>query len=190
MISGLKRHLRRVSRTVRDLPDRLLHARRRAAARSMVGDARVQRAVFICHGNINRSAYAAAAFARALPAHVTMHVSSMGFIGPGRPASELAQLVAGRRGIALDTHRSRLLDASELKQTDLIVVMTRRQRDAVQNLLGQARGRIVILGDLDPERPATRTIEDPYGHPEDVFERVFDRIDRCTKELVAAIRPS
>lgn len=189
MSSGLKYRLRRAARAVKHLPDRLLHTRRRETAKRMLAGAEVRRAVFICHGNINRSAYAAAAFTRALPAHAReqVQVSSMGFVGPGRPASDLAQQVASRRGLDLGSHRSRLLDAPELKQTDLIVVMNTRQRDDVQNLLRPSRGRVLILGDLDPERLDTRTIQDPYGHPEDVFERVFDRIDRCMTELVTSL---
>lgn len=191
MSSGFPHRLRRFARTARHLPDRLLHGRRRAAARRLLADRDVRRAVFICHGNINRSAYAAAAFARALPAHAReqVQVSSMGFIGPDRPASELAQQVAGRRGVDLGGHRSRLLDAAELRESELIVVMNRRQLDAVRDLVGTSSGCILILGDLDPERLDTRTIQDPYGHPEPVFERVFDRIDRCLAELNAALWP-
>lgn len=187
--SALKHRARRAARAFRHLPDRLLHGRRRAAATArLAASDPPRRAVFICHGNINRSAYAAAAFARAMPAHARVHtgVSSMGFIGPNRPASELAQRVAERRGIDLSTHRSRLLDAPELKATDLIVVMDVRQRDAVTNLIRRPE-RILVLGDLDPDGIDTRTIQDPYGHPEDVFERVFDRLDRCVGELVRTI---
>ncbi|HEU5209436.1 MAG TPA: hypothetical protein VFU06_08495 [Longimicrobiales bacterium] len=189
MSSGLTSRLRGAARAVRHLPDRLLHARRRTAAQEMLAGADIRSAVFICHGNINRSAYAAAAFARALPAHVRerVRVSSMGFIGPDRPASELAQRVGGRRGVDLSGHRSRLLDGPELEQTDLVVVMNRRQHDDVLALIGPGRSRVLILGDLDPAPLDTRTIQDPYGHPEDVFERVFDRIDRCIGELVTAL---
>jgi protein-tyrosine phosphatase len=189
--SGPKPRLRSLARAVRHLPDRLLHARRRNSARRMLaGLGTPTRAVFICHGNINRSAYAAGAFTRALPAHARAHirVSSMGFIGPGRSASELAQQVGGRRAVDLTNHRSRLLDAPELKETELIVVMSPRQRTDVLNLLKPASRDVLVLGDLDPERIDTRTIQDPYGHTEDVFERVFDRIDRCVDELVRSLR--
>lgn len=182
--------LRRVARFARHLPDRLLHARRRKAAKLRLATRGVpHRAVFICHGNINRSAYAAAAFARSLPAHVREEVvvSSMGFIGPGRPASELAQRVAVRRGIDLGGHRSRLLDGPELRHTDLVIVMDRRQRDAIANLIGRVPTGVLVLGDLDPTWIETRAIKDPYGHPEEVFERVFDRIDRCIAELVRTV---
>ncbi len=189
MTSALKYGLRESAGAARHLLDRLLHARRRAEAKRMLQRLSIQRVVFICHGNINRSAYAAVAFTQALPAYARkqVQVSSMGFIGPDRPASDLAQLVAARRGMDLGQHRSRVIDVSELKQMDLIAVMTVRQRDDVQNLVRPARDRILILGDLDPARLDTRTIQDPYGHSEDVFERVFDRIDRCIRELVTSV---
>jgi hypothetical protein len=45
-----------------------------------------------------------------------------------------------------------------------------------------------VLGDLDPLPIATRTITDPWGRTADVFDLVFDRIDRCVDELVRLVR--
>jgi hypothetical protein len=44
-----------------------------------------------------------------------------------------------------------------------------------------------VLGDLDPLPIATRTITDPWGRTADVFDLVFDRIDRCVDELVRVV---
>ena len=188
IIDALKAPLR----LARHAPDRLLHSRRRRKAlgrlRSM---APIREAVFVCHGNINRSVYAAAAFSRAVPerAEPPVAVSSAGFIGQGRPASELAQVVAGRRGLHLNAHRSRRVGEAGLDQADLIVVMNTKQRRDICLLTGRPSGEIVILGDLDPRPIDRRTVQDPYGNPEEVFERVFDRIDRCIEEMVGALWP-
>lgn len=176
-------------RALRHLPDRLLHGRRRREALERLAAAEVRTAVFICHGNINRSAYAAAVFERAIPegSRARVRVRSAGFIGAGRTASELARALATRRGYDLSEHRSRLLDPAEMKETDLVVVMNTEQRRELCRLTGRRPDQVVVLGDLDPEPVQRRTILDPYGHPEPVFEDVFDRIDRCVAELTNAI---
>ena len=46
---------------------------------------------------------------------------------------------------------------------------------------------VLVLGDLDPLSIATRTVTDPWGRSADVFDLVFDRIDRCVGELVLLV---
>jgi protein-tyrosine-phosphatase len=192
-IPGLRRlvppALLRALRELRHTPDRLLHRSRQRRLRDRLRrHAPVRSALFICHGNINRSAYAAAAFARAIPPHArpSVRILSAGFIGPDRPASTLATQAARRRGIDLTSHRSRLIDPDELRASELIVVMNRLQADEIRRIAQSAdrNDRIVILGDLDPEPIRERAVLDPYGHPAPVFEAVFDRIDRCIGALV------
>lgn len=179
-----------VARWVRHFPDQLLHAQRRQEALARVREqGRIKTAVFICHGNINRSAYAAAAFAQALAKRGCgdVVVRSAGFIGPGRAASELAQRVASRRGVDLSAHESRLIDVEELRSCDLVVVMSTEQRAAIHRMARPAEPLVLLLGDVDPEPIRRRTVQDPYGHPEDVFVQVFDRIDRCVSQLVRTL---
>ena len=181
--------MRPALRFVRYLPERLLHGARRTRALERLAGKRVSSAVFICLGNINRSAYAANAFGPLVASRTRGEVliRSAGFIGPDRPASELAQKIAAQRAVDLGTHRSRLIDAAELTGTDLIVVMDAQQRNRIAKLIGRPRSQILVLGDLDPLPADRRAIQDPYGHPEDVFVRVFDRIDRCLAQLAGAI---
>jgi len=44
---------------------------------------------------------------------------------------------------------------------------------------------ILILGDLDPEPVEQRTIVDPMGGPDELFDESFARIERCITELIA-----
>ncbi|MEX0907228.1 MAG: hypothetical protein WD054_02775 [Gemmatimonadota bacterium] len=178
-------------RALRHLPDRLLHGRRRRRALEWLSSAEIRTAVFICHGNINRSAYAAAAFEREIPeaSRAAVQVRSAGFIGADRPASELAQSIAARRALDLRGHRSRLIDLTEMKETDLVVVMNADQCRELCRLTGRNPDDVLVLGDLDPAPTGRRAILDPYGHPAPVFEKVFDQIDRCVVELTSAIWP-
>lgn len=178
--------MRRLARAARHAPDRLLHRiRHRRLVRRLARRGHPRSVLFVCHGNICRSPYAAAAFIRALPPWLreNVRVTSAGFIGADRPAPPPAQRVAARRGLDLSAHRSVLISPMGARAVDLVVVMDARQRAAVCDMFGGRWGDVVLLGDLDPEPIDTRAIRDPVEQPEDVFEAVYDRIDRCVRVL-------
>jgi protein-tyrosine-phosphatase len=180
----------RVARAVRSVPPRLLHPlRRRAAFRALADRTPPQRVLFVCHGNICRSPYAAAALAGRLPLPLrgVVRVDSAGFFGPGRPVPPNGIAVAARRGLNLSAHRSRLLTPSPSGGADLVVVMEPGQRRALRGLIGRDGHAILVLGDLDPEPVTTRAILDPVDQPEAAFEASYARIDRCLDTLVAAV---
>lgn len=181
--------VRRLARSVRHGPDRLLHPlRRRSALNRLASLPAPVNVLVLCLGNINRSVYAAEALRRELSASgaPAVRIRSAGFIGPGRPASELAQSTAHARGFDLASHVSSVAEPGDLRAADLVVVMTPEQSRRARSVAGD-KLRVLILGDLDPEPIDTRAIQDPYGRPEEVFEHVFDRIDRCVATLVAAL---
>lgn len=170
--------------TLRRAGNRAAHPfRRRRALRSLA--ALSPRSVLVvCHGNVCRSPYLAAILRRDMGASVV--VESAGFVGPGREVPAHAALVAGRRGIDLSAHRSQTI-SPKLLGADLIIVMDPRQRSAIDHLVVRARGSIVLLGDLDPERATERTVLDPWNKGEDAFEASYARIDRCARVLVEAL---
>lgn len=180
---------RRPARMLRHIPDRVAHRVRRRRARYEVAcEQRIDTVVFVCHGNICRSPYAAAAFARQLPEplRARMQIRSAGLIGPGREAPEAAQAAALRRGIDLSPHRSALIAQNDVGPGDLVVVMEPAQRLALQQQFW-VRGRIVVLGDFDPAPIATRAIPDPFGKSVETFADCYQRIDRCIAALLAAL---
>jgi low molecular weight protein-tyrosine phosphatase len=182
--------IRRFARAAHSLLVRLLHPLRRRAAFRTLADRRPLRSVlFVCHGNICRSPYAAAALARRLPPPVrgVVRVDSAGFCGPGRPAPPNGVRVAARRGVDLAAHRSKLVALSPSAAADLVVVMEPGQRRALQTLFGGDGRDVLVLSDLDPELVTTRTIPDPVDQPEAAFEASYARIDRCLDALVAAV---
>ncbi|HUP20688.1 MAG TPA: hypothetical protein VM778_12145, partial [Gemmatimonadota bacterium] len=181
---------RALARAVRDGAERMVHALRRAAVRRRLDQVRKPASVlFICHGNICRSPYAAEVLAHrlVLRGRNNGRVRSAGFVGPDRPSPAEAIAVAALRGHDLRGHRSRLLETVELRETDVIVVMDAGQQRAIARMAGRPRSEIVVLGDLDPGRIERRGIRDPWGEPAGVFEEVYARIDRCVEELARAL---
>jgi protein-tyrosine phosphatase len=183
----LIRLARRAYHAIRHLPERLLHPFRHGAAVERCTKAGPpERVLILCYGNICRSPYAEGQLRRMLGDSLpgTIRVESAGFFGPGRPANDVARRAAHSRGVNLSSHRSRVADSTFVTRATLVVVMTGKQALASRQDLGVPRSHILILGDLDPEAMGERDIPDPYGQSEEVFERVFDRIDRCLATLV------
>jgi len=183
-------NLGRIARRARHFPDRVMHPIRRRRTQQRVADTpRLQHVTFICHGNICRSPYAAAAFASSLPNPMREQVrtTSSGFISPGRPAPAEALAAAAKRRVDLSSHISCLIDGEALRSADLIVVMEAGQRREIVRRFGTSEN-VVVLGDLDPLPIEKRTIRDPFGQSEQVFNESYARIDRCLRELLRALQ--
>jgi protein-tyrosine phosphatase len=183
---------RRAYRSLQRLPQRVLHPLRHRRARARLASAgRPERVLILCYGNICRSPYAEARL-RALLGERSWQetlVESAGFIGPGRPANDSAQRAARSRNLDLAGHLSRTVNPALAGRASLLLVMTTAQALAARREAGAPANRIEILGDLDPGPVVQRDIPDPYGEPAEVFEQVFDRIDRCLATLVRAWEP-
>jgi len=182
------RMLRRWAKSLKRTLEGALHPWRRRRAAARVRRRGVRRVLFVCHGNICRSPFAAHAAARKLEArgHQGFVVTSAGFIGPGgRPSPPEALAAAAALGVDLTRHRSRLLTPAIVREAELIVVMDARQATDIRR--GYGRGSsVVILGDLDPLPVTARTIPDPVDQPRAAFDACYRRIDRCVEALLAA----
>jgi protein-tyrosine-phosphatase len=113
-------------------------------------------------------------------------VDSAGFIGPGRPPAEIALELAKRRGLDTSEHRSRVATRELVARTELVVLVDASHARRLRRLGVRGVPRLV-LGDLDPDPVYMRTIRDPWGEDPEVYQRVFDRLDRCLEALVDAL---
>lgn len=139
--------------------------------------------VFVCHGNICRSPYAELVAQRMLGGISGIGITSVGFVQPGRPSPDEAIAAAREHGYDLRAHRSRPISNAVLAAADMVFVMEPGQRESVVGLMGVARSRVMLLGDLDPGPFTTRVIVDPIDKPVDSFRFCYTRIDRCVREL-------
>ncbi len=162
----------------------MLHGWRRGRVRRRLARRPPPRAIlFVCHGNICRSPYAAAVARQVLGPAVA--IDSAGFIGPDRPSPPEAAAVARERGVDLGAHRSQLVADPLVAAAGLIVVMDPAQRRRIVRRSPGSRGSVVLLGDLDPEPITRRAIPDPVDRPPEVFRSTFDRIERCVQDLAS-----
>lgn len=120
--------------------------------------------LFICSANQCRSPLAAAFLA----AQVTQRgqsadweIQSAGtWAAPELPASREARAVAGQNLLDLSHHRSRTVDRRLLQSANVILVMTRNHREAIEVEFPEVRSRVYLLSQLVGQ---TFDIEDPSG---------------------------
>jgi protein-tyrosine phosphatase len=143
----------------------------------------VSRVVFVCKGNICRSAYAERRF-RAWGAKA---VSAGLQADPGKPAAPAAQQAALRRGVDLAAHRSRVISELPIAAGDLLVAFEPRHAKALNALARDRAGVQVTLLALWSSNPRLVYLHDPYGLSETYFERCFERIDRGLRGILMRV---
>jgi protein-tyrosine phosphatase len=142
---------------------------------------RVSRLVFVCRGNICRSA-----FGNALARQLGVPSDSFGLeASSGTPADPVAARVATRLGVALPEHRARRAAEVPLGPGDLVIAFEPRHARALREIAGPSGAQVTLLGlHLQPRRPH---IEDPYGLGDAYFERCFALIERGVREIAHRI---
>ena len=142
------------------------------------------RILTLCLGNICRSPLAQALLARELQGLPGLAVSSAG-LGAlvGHPADELAQQIAARHGLDLSGHRGQQVSAGLCQQHDLVLVMERAQKTALEQRFPQVRGKVFHL-DADDQID----IADPYRQPMAAFEEAYTTIARGVSGWAQRIR--
>ncbi|MCZ2153563.1 MAG: low molecular weight phosphatase family protein [Bryobacterales bacterium] len=128
------------------------------------------RVLFVCYGNACRSQMAEG-FARAYHADImeaeSAGVSPLGFVPDETAASML------ERDVSLKNHRSKGLDAFDLRSFDLIVNMSGFP-------FPSALSKVVKIEDWD--------VEDPYLGNERRYRKVRDEIEKRLIRLAAQLR--
>jgi protein-tyrosine phosphatase len=138
---------------------------------------RVNRLVFICRGNICRSAYAEQR-ARA----VGFPAASFGLQArQGRKADPTAIEIARRRGVDLRGHRARSWTGFFPQIGDLLVAMEPRQLLPLMKMARIPDTQVTLLGLWSS--PARPYLQDPYGLGTDYFHTCFGSIDSAMKNI-------
>lgn len=140
--------------------------------------------MFVCTGNICRSPMAEYLLRDRLGADTEWNVVSAGVAaGRGMPASRSGVAVLAERGIDMNPHVSRPLDAELAEQAELIVVMTGSHRAQVLHMFPSAHEKVFLLKSFDSDR-AEGDVEDPIGSTIDVYHRICGEIESALPGLV------
>ena len=149
------------------------------------------RILFVCSGNTCRSPMAEALFRDLWEREerpVPLTVGSAGLAAvPGEKASSHARKLLAERGIDLESHRSRLLQEDLVKETELILVMTRLQRSLLLDRFPEARGKVHLLKEYAGMEDGEPDISDPFGGDLEKYRRTLEEIEAILPKVLANI---
>jgi protein-tyrosine phosphatase len=142
----------------------------------------VRRVVFVCMGNICRSAIGhRTAVSHGLPA-ASFGLSTC----TGAKSPDQALAAAARRGIDMRSHRSVDWDDFRPQAGDLYLVMEVRQAHELRRRLGQRTDvQICLLGMWC--KPVMPHLHDPFTLSDAYFDTAFRRVEQAVHALAAAL---
>lgn len=171
--------------TARLVKERLLMSVGRYSSYCTLRPNETRRTVFVCKGNICRSALAESYMnQKGLP------TASFGLdCDDGRPANAMMLKIAEVNGLPLHDHKTTSADSFEFKQGDLLVAMEPSQATRLIKIIGASdHTQIALLGMfLTPRRP---TIIDPYGREKRLFEEIASIIFQGVDNLHSLLSKS
>lgn len=148
---------------------------------SRLNPPQVRRVVFVCLGNINRSA-----FAEAVGRREGLNTISIGLsTSTGVPAFESAVRIAPSFGIDLESHRATDITDYEYQDGDLLAAMEIRH---VRQLLsrGIPEHAVILLGRW--ARPMRIHIHDPHTLSDAYFHTCFAILQSAVRGLAGELR--
>ena len=116
----------------------------------------------------------------------------------GDRASENAiEAVAQEWGIDISSHNARPLDKEMVFRSDLILTMTRRQKEVVASLFPDSKSRVFTLKEYISENETDKSIEeynfaldiiDPYGGTLPAYRQCARDIKQAVDKLVSKLK--
>lgn len=145
------------------------------------GDPGARRLVFVCTGNICRSAYAhVVASSRGLAA-ASCGTDTVN----GRGADHVATLVAAERGVALDSHRTTRWEDMVLRPGDVLIAAQLHHARVVRPRAEASGCHVVTMTAL--LGPRLSIVWDPYGKQRQVYQDAFDKVDEVIGRIESLI---
>lgn len=142
----------------------------------------VRRLVFVCLGNICRSAYAEQVARAEGLACASLGLSTT----TGAASPDEAVAAARRAGVAMAAHRACDWKDFELQAGDLLLVMEVRQaRELQRRLGGRSDVQLALLGNWC--RPQMPHLHDPFTLSAGYFDQCFVRVQQAVRALAAEL---
>jgi protein-tyrosine phosphatase len=130
----------------------------------------IESVLVVCEGNICRSPLACAMLARSLPGIGFSSAGTHALVGEG--ADPIIVEMARDRGVQLEDHVATPLTDDRVRSADLIITMTKAQREQIEQAWPFARGKVFRLIENDGI-----DIVDPYRRHRAAFDLAVAQIE-------------
>jgi len=139
--------------------------------------------LFLCYGNINRSALAEKAFKQQVPDDGPTAISAGFHEHEGRPADPTMIEVASALGIDLGDCSSRRVNPQMVDDSDVIFVMELTHYQRLCDEFPSARKKTFLLNGSERGSKDNYEIADPYGKSRQTYEACARQVDRCVTQI-------
>ncbi len=146
----------------------------------------IRRILIVCTGNICRSPMAERVMREALPGFEVSSAGTHALVGVG--ADDTARALMRERGLPIDAHRARQLDARLCHEADLVLVMESAQRQWIQQRHPESTGKVFRLTEQ-----LRVDVPDPYRRTLASFQTALALIDQGAQawaERISRVTPS
>ncbi len=141
--------------------------------------------LFVCYGNIMRSAFAEACLRHEISQHPQLKSVRFASAGvraqPDERAEPHARDMARHLGLSLESHRATRTSSQLLNQFDHIYIMDQLNEDLLLGDSPEAKLKTAYLSTLIPGAP--NEIEDPYCKGAKQLEACFRTIQQAVHQL-------
>lgn len=143
-----------------------------------------KRILIVCVGNICRSPTAEYMFRHRLSsADTSIQSAGLGAL-VGKRMDPVALEILGENGIEGEAHRARQVTSPMLRDASLVLAMEQEHVTGLMRMAPEASGKVMLL-----DRWGQRSdIPDPYRRGREVFEHVYQRIDRAVESWLPHLR--
>lgn len=150
--------------------------------------------VFICHGNIMRSAmseFFIREFLIKAGLEKEFHIVSAGLHAvPGKEAHPWAQQASTDLGISLAAHRAKPMTRTMAEQADSILAMDFQNKAELLALYPEFRDKICMISAYAEGRLQYREIPDPYLGSLETTKQCAAQLQTCLRNLLRSVAPS
>jgi predicted ATP-grasp superfamily ATP-dependent carboligase/protein-tyrosine-phosphatase len=148
---------------------------------------RAESMLFLCYGNINRSALADV-MVRAYAEDSGISVISAGFHSEeGRPADPVMVEVAAEFNLEMSSIRSTCVTQQQLHDSDIIFVMEKGHYDKLIAIDSSIAHKIYLLGAHNTGANHSVEIQDPYGRAREVYLACYNQIVEAVDHIKGVI---
>jgi protein arginine phosphatase len=145
-----------------------------------------QHVLFVCSGNVCRSAMAEAMMKSRLNecGMEGVAVASCGTeASPLYRVPDIVRTLLAERGIELGDHRSTLMKKKHANKADLILVMASEHCAAIHERFPKAASKAFLLKEY-AGRGVAAEIPDPIGQPDEAYRACASEIEACIHKIV------